>query len=216
MASAARQSPVFFEAAPESTEARDGWDIVLRYQEEGDGPWVVDLSHLPRWDLQDGDLMRFRSAGIDIPEPIGKSAVNINEGVAVSRVNRSQAGIWHLAPGGPEIPRDAAFTDLRESTLCLAVFGKSALGLSEKISRLDLAGPDHEPPCMLQGPIGGVPCQVVLLGGQAGVEGFVFACARGYGRDMARVVMDAGRSSGLHPAGERRFLEWMDALRRHV
>jgi len=214
MTTAARQSPVIFEEAPESTEARGGWRVVVRYREEGDGPWVADLSHLPRWDLQDGDISRFRTAGIDIPESIGKSAVNGR--VVVNRMNRSQAGIWHLAPEGPEIPQDAAFTDLRENTLCLAVFGKGALGVSEKISRLDLAGPDHDPPCLLQGPFGGVPCQLVLLGAQAGVEGFVFTCARGYGRDMARVVMDAGRSFGLHPAGERRLLEWMDAFRQLV
>ncbi len=214
MTTAARQSPVIFEETPESTEARDGWDVVVRYREEGDGPWVADLSHLPRWDLQDGDLARFREAGIDIPESIGKSALNGR--VVVNRMNRSQAGIWHLVPEGPEIPRDPAFTDLRESTLCLAVFGNGALGVSEKISRLDLAGPDHDPPCLLQGPLGGVPCQVVLPGPRAGGEGFVFTYSRGYGREMARAVMDAGRSFGLHPAGERRFLEWMDALLRHA
>lgn len=214
MSSAARQSPVFFEAMPENTQSRDGWHVVVRYRGEGDGPWVTDLSHLPRWDLQDGDLARFREAGIDIPESIGKSV--LNRYLVVNRMNRSQAGIWHLAPEGPEIPQNAAFTDLRESTLCLAVFGKGAFGVSEKITRLDLAGPDHDPPSLLQGPICGVPCQVVLPGPRAGGEGFVFTCSRGYGRDMVRAVMDAGRSFGMHPAGEGRFLEWMDALLRQT
>ena len=51
-----RYSPVMFESSTQKTELRDNWKIVLAYQEEGPGPWLVDLSHKTRWDLQDSRI----------------------------------------------------------------------------------------------------------------------------------------------------------------
>jgi hypothetical protein len=31
---------------------RDNWTVALEYDEEGQGPWLVDLAHKTRWDLQ--------------------------------------------------------------------------------------------------------------------------------------------------------------------
>ncbi|MCK5349885.1 MAG: sarcosine oxidase subunit gamma SoxG, partial [Desulfobacula sp.] len=51
-----RISPVVFKSSPLKTEKRDNWDVVMEYKEEGDGPFLVDLSHRPRFDLQDSNL----------------------------------------------------------------------------------------------------------------------------------------------------------------
>ena len=44
-----RISPVGFKATPLKVEKRDNWDVVMEYSNEGDGPFVVDLSHRPRF-----------------------------------------------------------------------------------------------------------------------------------------------------------------------
>jgi hypothetical protein len=47
-----RYSPVEFKVTPLKNETRNNWDVVLEYHGEGDGPWLVDLSHRTRLDLQ--------------------------------------------------------------------------------------------------------------------------------------------------------------------
>jgi hypothetical protein len=44
---------VQFKARPTKSEVRDNWTVALEYDEEGQGPWLVDLAHKTRWDLQD-------------------------------------------------------------------------------------------------------------------------------------------------------------------
>jgi len=46
-----RISPVVFKSRPVKTENRDNWEVVMEYSTEGDGPYLVDLSHKPRFDL---------------------------------------------------------------------------------------------------------------------------------------------------------------------
>ena len=37
-----RESPVIFDANPTRTENRDNWTVVLEYDNEGGGPYVMD------------------------------------------------------------------------------------------------------------------------------------------------------------------------------
>ena len=201
-----RRSPVAFNVPADAVEDRDGWRVVKKYAGEGAGPYLVDLSHLPRWDVQYRDLSRYHPAGVPIPESIGEC--RIQEAVMVNRMNRTQANIWLLAPNSHSMPDDPAFTDIRENTACLAVLGSGAIALSEKVSRLDLADPAHNTPCLLQGPFARVPCQVVLLSNQTGREGFIFTFSRGYTGDVVDVVLFAGREYGLRPAGEQRLFDF--------
>jgi hypothetical protein len=62
-----RQSPVSFPGKPLKTEMRAQWTVVLEYEAEGQGPYLFDLSHLARWDLQDTDLSSFQPLGIRVP-----------------------------------------------------------------------------------------------------------------------------------------------------
>jgi len=59
-----RVSPVVLKSTPLKTETRDNWAVVMEYHGEGDGPFLVDLSHKPRFDLQDANLAVIKPFGI--------------------------------------------------------------------------------------------------------------------------------------------------------
>jgi glycine cleavage system aminomethyltransferase T len=132
------------------------------------------------------------------------------ENVLVNRMNRTQAAIWHLMANGQSMPEQTAYTDIRENTLCLAVIGPGSLAVSEKVTNLDLADPGRRTPCLIQGPLAHVPCQIVILGTEQGNQGFVLTCSRGYARDVVHTLLLAGEEFGLRPAGERRMVECLE------
>ena len=94
MATYQRYSPVVFDRKPAGTERRGDWLVVLRYENEGNGPHLIDLSHREKWDVQSGDLSGVRIARGVIPALPGRVAVE--GGLLASRMNRTQAALWHL------------------------------------------------------------------------------------------------------------------------
>ena len=130
-----RRSPVSFDARPEKTEMRDNWNVVLEYKAEETWPSVVDLSHRARWDLQDADIARIQPWGIRIPDAPGQCV--FENGILINRMNRTQASIWHLFGETPPAPDDLAFTDVRDTTVFLALIGKGIFSLAEKLTSLD-------------------------------------------------------------------------------
>ena len=211
-----RRSPVAFDARPVTTETRGHWHVVLEYVNEGENrgkaPWVVDLSHCTRWDVQDGALGKLAPAGVAVPEAPGRC--RLSGRVMVNRMNRTQAAVWHLSGRAADLPADSAYTETTETTLCVALFGPRVFEVLEKLTNLDLQAPGRETPFLLQGPLSHVPCQVVVVNragdpsqSQAGV---IFTCSRGYGRDMTAAILHAGRSAGLKPAGENAFINWLE------
>lgn len=208
-----RLSPVSFEATAAETEERGGWTVVLRYEDEGDGPCLVDLSHQARWDVQDGRLDGIQPGGVGIPQVPGRCA--LQSGLLINRMNRTQASVWHLKSGAsPDMPSEPAYTDVTEATVFLALFGPHTFRVAEKLSALDFLGGDAPVPFLLQGPFSHVPCQIVVLErGETDAGGILLTCSRGYGRSMVGAVRAAGAEFGLQPAGERRFSAWLGALR---
>lgn len=192
------------------SQEREGWSVVLEYAAENEGPWLIDLSHLPRWDVQDQDLGQYRPCGLDIPGKPGGCV--LGQHVLLNRMNRTQAAIWHLGPNKEQMPQDKAYTDISENTFCLALLGPEAIRISEKVTNLDLVDPAWNPPCLVQGPLAHVPCQIVLLGYGPAVQGFVLNCSRGYARDMVHTLLAAGEEFGLRPAGERRMTAWAQSM----
>ena len=206
-----RNSPVRFKAGIGQSEARGGWNVVLAYEGEGEGPFLVDLSHIPRWDVQDKNLDGLRPLGMEVPRAPGACA--LGGGILINRMNRTQAAIWHLGGGTPELPAESAYTDLTDATLCLALFGPQALAVVEKLCAQDFGDPRAQTPRLLQGPFAHVPCQLVLMERGRGFDGgLVFTCSRGYAESMVHAVLDAGAEFGLGPAGERRFTGWLGRL----
>lgn len=204
-----RLSPVSFQAAPSESEERDGWTVVLRYENEGDGPWLADLSHKTRWDVQNGRLDDLQPGGVAVPQAWNRCV--LSSGLLINRMNRTQAAVWHLKNESSDMPSESAYTDVTEAAVFLALFGPHTFRIAEKLSALDFLVADAETPFLLQGPFSHVPCQIVVLqrekGGAGG--GILLTCSRGYARSMVHAISDAGQEFGLRPAGERAFSDWL-------
>ena len=211
MAEIKRQSPVRFEARPLETEVRDDWTVALAYSDEGDGPWLVDLSHKTRWDLQDRDVGAMTVGDQAVPESPGSCILKNH--TLINRMNATQASIYHLGTGAPDRPDAPGYTDVTEATLFVALFGPRVFRVAEKLTNLDFMDPAKQAPFLLQGPFCHVPCQIVTLEKQAdGTGGFLLTCSRGYGESMVAAILEAGAEFGLKPAGEKRFDNWMERL----
>lgn len=209
MTSIERRSPIQFKGPVRNFELRGSWNVVLAYADEGQGPFLVDLSHKTRWDLQDKNLARFKPLGKEVPEVPG--TCRLQDGILINRMNRTQAAIWHLLNPAPELPPDSGYTDVSDATICLALFGPKALAVVEKLCALDFLDPAKQTPFLLQGPFSHVPCQLVLLERGAGFDGcLLFTCSRGYAQSMLHAVLAAGAEFGLKPAGEQRFTERLE------
>jgi len=205
-----RRSAVAFDAASAKTEERDNWSVVLEYEDEGAGPYVVDLSHRARWDLQDAEIGGIQSLGIRVPDNPGQCV--FENGILINRMNRSQASVWHLSGDTPACPDNFAFTDVTDSTVFLAVFGKDLFAILEKLTALDFLDPFRKIPFLLQGPFSHVPSQIVTLERTPGRSAILMTCSRGYARDMVGAILEAGAEFNLRPAGEQAFSGWLKEL----
>ena len=203
-----RYSPVRFESSVKDSEVRDNWKIVLAYQNEGPGPWLVDLGHKTRWDLQDSQIDDPSQSGLLVPPSPGTCFLTENK--LINRMNRTQAAIWHLGMEETIIPDFNGFSDVTESTAFLALFGQDVFHVAEKLTALDLMDPARTTPFLLQGPLCHVPCQIVIVERHADMSGgFIMTCSRGYADSMVHAILDSGREFGLRPAGETRFADWV-------
>lgn len=206
-----RISPVVFKSSPLKIEKRDNWDVVMEYKEEGDGPFLVDLSHRPRFDLQDSNLADKKSFELELPETPGNSV--LENGILASRMNRTQVSLFDLdGQDDVSMPGESYYTDVTESTVCVALFGKEVFSICEKLTALDFTDPQRKAPFLFQGPFSHVPCQIVTLNKEGESSGIVLTCSRGYGRDMIDSILHAGEEFGLKPAGESRFTHWIKSL----
>ncbi|MGD9050425.1 MAG: sarcosine oxidase subunit gamma SoxG [Desulfobacterales bacterium] len=203
-----RQSPVAFPEKPLKTELRDHWTVVLEYEAQGEGPWLVDLSHRMRWDLQDSDISRHRPWGANIPDTPGRCV--FENGVLINRMNQTQASIWHLSGENRSLPDDPAFTEVVDATVFLALLGKDIFAVTEKLTALDFVNPLQETPFLLQGPFSHVPCQIVVLGNTPERSALLLTCSRGYAQDMVAAILEAGKEFELRPAGESAFSDWVN------
>jgi len=208
MAEMRRESPVRFTARPAQSEVRDNWTVVLAYEDEGPGPWLVNLAHKTRWDLQDSRVGVQIPCDQAVPETPGDCAF---DGITlINRMNRTQASIYHLGAAAPAMPDFAGYTDVSEATVFLAMFGPRVFAVAEKLTPLDFLDPAKEVPFLLQGPFCHVPCQIVALErSRDGSGGFLLTCSRGYGDALMHAIMQAGAEFGLRQAGERAFLNWL-------
>jgi hypothetical protein len=203
-----RRSPVQFKADIEKSEVRGGWTVVVAYEGEGEGPFLVDLSHIPRWDLQAKTIDEIQPLGMKIPGTPGEC--RLEDGILINRMNRTQAAVWHLRAGEPVLPPEPSYTDVTDATLCLALFGRDALTVVEKLCALDFRDPRKSAPFLLQGPLSHVPCQMVMLEKGEGFDGgLLFTCSRGYAQSMVHAVLGAGAEFSLKPAGKQRFTDWL-------
>ena len=207
-----RYSPVQFEVRPDQTEIRDGWGVVLQYSDEGRRPFLIDLSHRKKWDVQDSNLSKIQPGGVTIPEIPGQCA--FQNGILVNRMNRTQAAVWHLLGDNLDIAQGPAFTEVTEGSTSLVIMGQEGevFSIMEKVTSLDLRLLANEHFFLVQGPISHVPCQIVVFKGKEKGSAVLFTCSRGYGMFMKQELLDAGTEWELHPGGENVFSNWIKRL----
>jgi len=208
-----RESAVRFDAQIEKSEVRDNWPVALQYRDEGHGPWLVDLAHKVRLDLQDRQIDERTPADVVVPQSPGASV--LQNSVVVSRMNGTQASVYFLGKEQPGQMTDQAYTDVSETTCFLALFGPSVFWLVEKLTSLDFLAPDKKAPFLLQGPFCHVPCQLVTMQKDAtGSGGILLSCSRGYAASMVEAILESGKEFGLQPAGDDRFTNWLAVLEK--
>lgn len=208
-----RRSPVIFDRHPIEEEKRGDFNVVRAYENEGDGPHLVDMSHLTRWDCQDSSIGELKPMGIAVPGQPGQCT--LENGVMINRMNNTQVAIWHLTGDQTELPKDRRYTDVTEATAFLAIIGEKTFSIAEKLTALDLVVPDltnpqRELPFLLQGPFAHVPCQIVVLSNVVKQPSLLLTCSRGYGHDMVTAILESGEAFNLRPAGESAFYKWLE------
>ncbi|MCG6909762.1 MAG: sarcosine oxidase subunit gamma SoxG [Deltaproteobacteria bacterium] len=203
-----RLSPVIFPREAMQVETQNHWRVIMEYESEGPGPWVIDLSHRPRWDVQGSRLSDIKPLGLDIPETPGQC--RFEKGALVNRMNRTQASVWQIAGASAEMPAETAFTETTDATLFLALVGREVFSIAEKLSAIDFLDPSLAAPALIQAPFSHVPCQIVLAEKAGNMPGILLTCSRGYAGDMVAAIMHAGREFSLKPAGSNAFENWVD------
>jgi hypothetical protein len=210
MGSIVRRTPIPFKGRPDEKTVRDGWEIVLRYEGEGTGPALIDLSHCPKWDIQDRALTRRRPWGMGVPKEPG--ACRLHDGILINRMNPVQASVWHLTGEMPKEPTGEGYTVVTDALALLALGGREVFSIMERATPLDLSSPEKPPPFLVQGPVRHVACQIVVLTNRPEHQVILIACARGYGRGLAEALLSAGEDIGLSPAGESLFKTWLEEV----
>lgn len=205
-----RRSPVIFEPSAAKETMQGEWKVVQTYENEGNGPHLVDLSHCPRWDLQGADVGQMNPMGIPVPAQPGQCS--LKSGVMVNRLNKTQAAIWHLTGKVDAFPKEHGYTDVTDGTVFLALIGQETFAVTEQLTTLDLTDPVNNAPMLLQGPFAHVPCQIVVVPGTIDQSGVLLTCSRGYAHDMVAALLEAGEIVGLRPAGTSVFNQWLKQI----
>lgn len=200
-----RYSPIKFEEAPDRIEQRNGWEVVLEYEGQGIGPFLVDLSHIGKWDVQGEDLPSLRPSGLLIPKD--SKQCTLTGDFLLNLIKWNWATIWHLSVDIPDFAEEVPFTNVTEAYALLALVGKETFAIMEKVSSLDLLSPERKPPFLILGPVSHIRCQVVVLAKDKDTSAVLVACPRGYGQSLAEAILDAGKEWGLRPSGEDVFTD---------
>jgi len=200
-----RYSPVHFAKSPARVQARTGWEVALEYEDEADGPFLVDLSHMGKWDVQGESLATLRPAGLVIP--VESELCTLTEAYLINLIKWNWAVIWHFSPAMPDFAEHPAFTNVTEAYALLALLGKETFSVLEKVTNLDLLSHGRKPPFFLMGPVLHTRSQVAVLSTER--PAVLVACSRGYGQSAAEALLDAGGEWGLRPGGEDRFTGWL-------
>lgn len=125
-------------------------EVVLAFAGESDGPWLVDLSHLQRWDHQHTDLDTKTPFGLRMSAEPGQ--VFLQDDKLIARMNQAQAAIWCLTRSDtPETPGAVNFTDMSDAHCMLAVLGQDTPRVMKHVTAMDLFRPDRQAPFLTQG-----------------------------------------------------------------
>lgn len=192
-------------AGPATIREMDGWDLVRSFENQGDGPALVDLSHTPCLDIQDRDP----ASVSPFPVPADMNGISRKENIVVSRMNATQCQVWGLDGNLPDTDTPAA-TDITGGQSILALIGPDVDRVAERLAPLDIFPPGETGMRLFQAPVFHIPCQILVLDRSKDWQVVILAFARGFGQDMARTILAAGADCGLVPGGLDLFTDWLD------
>jgi glycine cleavage system aminomethyltransferase T len=198
-----RYSPIEFDETPARTEERNGWEVVLEYKDQGTGPFLVDLSHIGKWDVQGEDLPSLRPAGLFIPKD--SKQCTLTGDFLLNLIKWNWATIWHFSVDMPGFAEEYPFTNVTEAYALLTLVGKETFAIMEKVTSLDLLSPMRRPPFLVLGPVCRIRCQVVVLARDIERPAVLVSCPRGYGQLLAQTILEAGEEWDVWPGGEEAF-----------
>ena len=169
--SAIRRSPVVLSAVPAATEVRDGWNVVLRYENEGSRGGKLRRRRLagrpPGLSTSViGAAGDFQDAGHRYPYAHGPArppAIRPSRGAPAPRHQPDEpdrrVAIWHLGEGvPPATPPETPFTETTDGHCMLAFVGRGGPPPHWKhLTPLDLFDPARPTPFLTQGPVLHVP-----------------------------------------------------------
>ena len=134
MESPKRYSPIKLPSTPAQTIIRSGWEVVLSYKEERSGPFVIDLSHIGKWDVQGENLPSLRPAGLAIPE--NSRHCLLTGDFLLNLIKWNWATIWHFSEEMPDFADEYAFTNVTEAYALLAITGNEVFSIIKTKMRL--------------------------------------------------------------------------------
>ncbi|MFH0845459.1 MAG: hypothetical protein V1930_08270 [Pseudomonadota bacterium] len=203
-----RVSPLNMRMGPDGVTRRDGWEIPLTYvgEKTSHSPFIVDLSHVPKWALQGRGLDDMRPAGFILPPKPGE--VTFERRTLITRLTPRECHIMAL---GDEIPRfeGPQYTDVTDAFASFAVVGARCMEILNKLSSVDLEVPGRAVPRAAQAPIEDVTSLIIRLEGENNTPGLIVSVARGYGHFFLDIFMDAGKEFHVAVAGWERFAGWL-------
>ena len=204
-----RRSAVAFDCPPEEITGKDGFQVVERYAGQKKGLLLIDLSHIPSWDIQDSNLDRFRDAGLGIPDE--PCQIKRQKGVIISRLNQTQVQVWCLDGTPPAFDvNDLHCTEISDGQTVFALMGPEISRVFDTLTTLDLFKPGQEGMKLFQAPLFHIPSQILILDRSADIQVALISFPRGYGSDMAKAIFSLTQGLDLCPGGIREFSDWLD------
>lgn len=205
-----RRSPIRMDRPVLYTEVRNGWEIVTKYEDEADSPWIVDLSHAQKLDFRDSLLSHGLFLEISIPEKPGD--IHIQGGFLSARLNPQQSLVLNLTKSPITDMEERSVTEVTDAFALLAMIGHSVFAILETITALDLLEPGKNPPFILQGPVLGLRSLLFLLSSEKDLPAILLAVPRGYGQSFFTALLQAGEPWNLSPAGESAFFHYFEHM----
>ena len=203
-----RLSPVNMGLTPDQVVERDGWKIVWTYQgEKTSNPlFITDLSHAPQWTLQSRNLTSVLPKDMAVPMRPGEAT--LEKQLLIARLLQEECRIMNFSSRDLSF-EDPHYTYVTDAFATFAVVGTQCLEVLSKLSPVDLEGPQRSSLIAAQAPVEDVTCLLLSIRREGGEPGFIMTAPRGYGQFLFEVFQDAGKVSGMAPAGWKRFESWL-------
>lgn len=201
-----RISPIRAERPVSRKEYRNGWEIVTQYEDEGDTPWFIDLSHAQKFDYRNTPFSHGRYLDLSLPEKPGECRVR--GGYISTRLNQQRSLVLNLSQSLITVIDERLITDVTDAFALLAIIGHSVFDILENVTSLDLFPPGKDPPFVLQGSVLGLRSLLFLLSAKRDNPAILLAVPRGYGLAFSMALLQAGKPWNLSPAGEAAFLDF--------